>query len=54
MTNMKKTYQKPEITGVHADTCQPLLKSSYVPVGGTGSFDVKEDENWDELWEEDE
>jgi len=31
-----------------------MLASSYVSIGGTGGFDVKEDAGWTDIWQEDE
>lgn len=49
----KRTYQKPETTGNYA-IVQEILASSYVSVGGTGNFDVKEDNSWDDIWKDEE
>ena len=53
MTSMKKTYQKPEITDTQADIETQILESSYISVGGTGSFDSREDSVWDDEGEMD-
>ena len=51
MRMSKKIYQRPE-TQSQVGTCCQILESSYVPVGGTGSFDVKEDSDWTDDWDE--
>ena len=51
---MKRIYQKPEIQGVYSYIVQEIIASSYIPVGGKGSFDVKEDNSWDNIWENEE
>ena len=48
----KRIYQRPE-TQCHVGMCDQMLASSFVSVGGTGSFDVKEDTGWADIWEKD-
>lgn len=56
MCTMKRIYHKPE-TQICIDLCSQMLASSYISVGGTGGFDVKEDtrsEEWGDIWQENE
>ena len=50
---MKRSYQKPKTTDNYA-IAQEILANSYIPVGGTGTYDVKEDNSWDEIWKDEE
>lgn len=50
----KRIYQKPETTGYYADTVQEILASSSISVGGTGTFDVKENNSWNDIWNDEE
>ena len=52
MCVMKRIYQKPE-TQCHIGICYQMLVSSTITIGGTGSFDVKEDTHWTDIWQED-
>ena len=53
--NMKKqTYIMPttEITWFN---CQcSMLASTNIPIGGSGGFDTKRDNAWDDIWEDEE
>jgi len=52
MCMMKRIYQRPEIQ-CHVGICYQMLANSFVSVGGTGSFDVKENTDWANIWGED-
>ena len=52
MRMTKKIYQRPE-TKCEVGICYQMLASSYVSVGGTGSFDVKEETDWEVIWVKD-
>ena len=45
---MKRKHQKPEIIGVFASTGQEILAGSYIPIGGNGTFDVKDGNVFDD------
>lgn len=51
MKTMKRLYQTPE-TQSHTGTSEQMLASSYITIGGTGSFDVKEDKDWADIWQD--
>lgn len=53
MCMTKRIYQRPE-TQCRVGICSQMLASSFVSVGGTGSFDVKEDTDWADIWDKDE
>ena len=52
MCMMKRIYQRPEIQ-CHVGICYQMLANSFVSVGGTGSFDVREESDWEVIWVKD-
>ena len=49
---MKEMYQQPKTMCIHIDTCHQILEGSYVSIGGKGSFDVKEESDWTDIWDD--
>lgn len=50
---MKRAYQKPVTEVTIVSFVRPLLEGSFIPIGGEGGFDVKEENSdWENIWNE--
>ena len=49
---MKKLYTRPRSKAVRITVQTHLFESSYIPTGGKGPFDVKEEKKDGNFWSE--